>query len=111
MSESAHRRDFLRGLAVGGTAAALGRPAPAIADDGPKDKAKEEPKEKPRSEADARMDLILARYGPHLDEAARKAVRAEVESIVRRGEQLKKFTLTNGDEPSPVFAPYRAPLT
>jgi hypothetical protein len=33
-----------------------------------------------------------------------------VESIVRRGEQLRKFALTNGDEPFPVFTPYRAPL-
>ena len=56
------------------------------------------------------MDMVLARHGKYLDEAARKSVRDEVESIVRRGEQLRKFALTNGDEPFPVFTPYRAPL-
>jgi len=106
MTDPAHRRDFVRALALGGAATALGRPTPARADDEPK---KDEPP-KPRSEVDARMDLILARYGKSLDDEARKSVRAEVESIVRRGEQLRKFALTNGDEPFPVFTPYRAPL-
>ncbi len=100
MTESTHRRDFVRGLALGGAALALPSPH-AIAQDEPA---------KPKGEVDARMDLILARYGTHLDEDARKAVRREVESIVRRGEQLRKFSLTNGDEPIPVFTPYRAPL-
>lgn len=101
--ETSHRRDFVRTLALGGTAAAVGSPADALADD-----EKDEPK--PRSEAEARMDLILARYGKFLDEEAKKSVRAEVDSIVRRGESLRKFALTNGDEPFPVFTPYRAPL-
>jgi hypothetical protein len=106
MTEPSHRRDFVRALAIGGAATAIGRPAPAMADDEPK---KDEPP-KVRSEVDARMDMVLARHGKYLDEAARKSVRDEVESIVRRGEQLRKFALTNGDEPFPVFTPYRAPL-
>ena len=109
MTDPSHRRDFVRALAIGGTAAALGTPA-ALADDDPKGKPKEDPPEA-KSEVDARMDLILSRYGKYLDEDSKKAVRSEVESIVRRGEQLRKFALTNGDEPFPVFTPYRAPLT
>lgn len=109
MPDSTHRRDFVRALALGGSAAALTRSAKA---NDTKEQDKEKPKDetKPRSEVDARMDLILSRHGNNLDETARKAVRAEVESIVRRGEQMRKFELTNGDEPFPVFTPYRAPL-
>ena len=106
MTDSTHRRDFVRAIALGGAAAALTRPSAAIANDDP-------PKGDPpklRNEADARMDLVLARYGKHLDDDARKAVRREVETIVRRGEELRKFALTNGDEPFPVFTPYRSPL-
>ena len=102
---TSHRRDFVRAIALGGTALATG--APAIAQD--PEKPGEEPP-KAASEADARMDLILARHGSYLDDDARKAVRDEVEALVRRGEQLRKFELTNGDEPMPVFAPYRSPL-
>ena len=69
MTDPAHRRDFVKALAVGGTGAALGRIAPTMADDPPK----EDPK--PRSEVDARMDLILARYGQHLDDDGKKAHR------------------------------------
>ena len=102
MTDPTHRRDFVRILALGGTAAALAIPsAEAVAQD---------QAAKPKGEVDARMDLILARYGKHLDDDAKKAVRAEVESIVKRGEQLRKFSLSNGDEPFPVFHPYRAPL-
>ena len=104
MSERTHRRDFVRAVAVGGAAGSLAQPG-RIAGDEPKNDAP-----KPASEIDARMNLILARYGKHLNEDGKKAVRAEMESIVRRAEALRKFVLTNGDEPFPVFRPYRAPL-
>jgi hypothetical protein len=84
------------------TALALTAPCAARADDAP-----EPPKEKPPTEADARMQLILARFGPQLDEAARKTVRAEVESLTRRAQALRQFALDNGDGPFPVFQPYR----
>lgn len=100
MSATSHRRDFVRGLALGGTAAITSPAlANAHADDAPP----------ARTEVDARMDLILARYGGFLDDDARKTIRNEVQSIVRRGEALRKFPLTNADEPSPVFSPYRDP--
>jgi hypothetical protein len=113
-----HRREFVRSLALGASAglvaaatasaAAQEEKAKSAQDEKPKqDKPKDEPT---RTEADARMDLIIARYGKHLDEAARKVVRNEVQQHIRRAETLKRFALTNGDEPYPVFKPYRAPL-
>jgi hypothetical protein len=101
--EPSHRRDFVRSLALAASAAALAPPAPLPADEPRKD-------ETPRTEVDARMEIILARFGGYLDDDARKAVRNEVESHVRRAQLLRKFPLTNGDGPFPVFTPYRAPL-
>lgn len=102
MTDRPHRRHFVRSLALGAGVASLSSPAPLRADE-PK-------KEAEKSEADARMDLVLARFGKHLDPDARKSVRAEVASIVHRAEALRKFPLDNGDGPFPVFIPYRAPL-
>src|SRR4051812_47926668 len=102
-----HRRDFVRSLALGASASAVAR-SPAVADE-PKAGDANKP-DAPKTEADARMDLVVARFGKHLDAKARESVRSEVESIVRRAEALRKFPLTNGDGPYPVFIPYRAPL-
>ena len=102
-----HRRNFVKALAAIAPAALIA--TPALAEDPPKDDKKPE-ETKPKSEADARMELVLARFGKQLDEAARKSVRDEIESIVRRAEALRKFELDNGDGPYPVFQPYRAPL-
>ena len=99
-----HRRDFVRSLALAAPVALTSAPDALRADE-PK------PAEPPKTEADARMELILARYGKQLDEAGRKKVRAEVDAIVRRAEALRKFSLDNGDGPSPVFHPYRAPIS
>ncbi len=98
------RRDFLRALGLAGAASLTGRTAHAQDEDPEKDKPASE-----RSEADARMDLVLARYGRHLDEDARRAVRRDVEAVVRRGDRMRAFELSNGDEPMPVFTPYRTP--
>jgi hypothetical protein len=115
MRERTHRRDFVRSLALGASTGILLRSDPALADDDNPAKANDDPPkaepEAPKTEADARMELVLARFGKQLDDDARKAVRAKVNSIVRRAEGLRKFTLTNGDGPFPVFTPYRAPLT
>lgn len=109
MIETHHRRDFVRSLALGASAALM---APARADD-LKDELKkdDEPKkDAPKSEADARMELVLARFGTQLDEAARKTIRTQIDGIVRNAEALRKIPLDNGDGPFPVFHPYRAPL-
>ncbi len=107
MSRPTHRRDFVRTLALGTTAGALTTPARAPADepDPTPDRL-----ERDSTEADARMALIVARFGGHLDDEARKSVRSEVESIVRRVESLRTYPLDNGDAPMPMFVAYRAPL-
>jgi hypothetical protein len=101
-----HRRDFVKSLALGVGVAALSRPVATRGDD-----PKAEDDESREDEIDARMDLVLARYGEKLDDAARDAVRREVESVVRRGEALHAFKLDNGDAPFPIFRPYREPLS
>jgi hypothetical protein len=111
MADIVHRRDFVYGLALG-AGASLAIPSRSVGQDEPK---KDDPKPKdeapkPKSEADARMELIVARFGKLLDDDARKAVREEVETIVKRAERLRKFELTNGDGPFAVFIPYRTPL-
>jgi len=103
-----HRRDFVKALAAAAPVALIG--TPALAEDPPKDDKKPE-EAKPKTEADARMEVVLARFGKQLDEAARKTIRGEVEAIVRRAEALRKFELDNGDGPYPIFQPYRAPLS
>ena len=96
MNAPRSRRDFVRTLAI---APALGAIAGAEADEVPADR---------KSVVDARMDLVVARFGEHLDADARKAVRAEVADIALRAERLRSFPLDNGDGPSPVFTPDRA---
>ena len=108
METPSHRRDFVRTVMVAGTTGWMA--APEAGADEPKDdsKAADQAKVTP-DEAEARMQLILARFGRHekIDDAARKAIREEVAAIVSRAEALRKFTLTNGDGPLPVFTPYR----
>jgi hypothetical protein len=108
--EDHHRRDFVRVLVLGGSAATLAA-RPADCDEKPgRDEALPPEPPKVRLEADARMELVLSRFGKSLDDDARASVRGEVEAIVRRAELLRKFPLENGDGPFPVFSPYRAPL-
>lgn len=101
--EGLHRREFVRACGVAGAVALGARRVPA-------QEAEEAKPEEGPSEAEARMELIEARYGEHLDGEARRAVRRGVEGVVRRGTRLRAFRLTNGDEPMPVFEAYRAPL-
>ncbi len=137
MIEKSNRRMFVRALAVGASAAPLVA-AGALVDADDKAKSAEKKAVKPKdvakkdavakaetkgdattkktvehdaafeAEVDARMQLVLARCGSKLDEAARKSVREELAGIVERSRALKKFSLDNGDGPFPVFHPYRA---
>jgi hypothetical protein len=59
------------------------------------------------AEIDARMALVLARYGDRIDEAARQAVRADIMQHVRRARRLKAFALDNGDGPHTLMTAYR----
>ena len=112
-----HRRDFVRSLALGASAAVFTGNARGAEDEKDRDRKKDQetPKQEGdaavKAEADARMELVLARFGSRLDEAARKSIRAEVEAHVRRAQALRKIPLDNGDGPFPVFHPYRAPRT
>ncbi len=109
-----HRRDFVRTLALGASAASLtslargGADAPPFVGP-PKPEPKPEPDAIP-TEVEARMGLVTSRFGTMLDAGRRKAVEARVTTIVHRAEALRKFELDNGDGPFPVFTPYRAPL-
>ena len=99
-----HRRDFVRTLGLAGSVGLLGRNV---------SQAQEPDKPAPApeaTEADARMALIVARYGKHLDDDARRSVRSDVEAVIRRGNRMRAFELSNGDEPMPVFTPYRSAL-
>ncbi len=133
MIEKSNRRMFVRALAVGASAAPLVA-AGALVDADDKAKSAEKPKDVAKKDAvakaetkgvatqkkavehdaafeaevDARMQLVLARCGSKLDEAAKKSVREELVGIVERSRALKKFALDNGDGPFPVFHPYRA---
>ena len=107
MPDGPHRRDFVRTLALGATAGWLARPASGQE---PKPKPKDPADQRREAEVEARMALLIARYGDGLDEEARKTIRRDVEATVRRGERLRKFTLENGDGPAPIFVPYRKPL-
>ncbi len=105
MPDGPHRRDFVRTLALGATAGWLARPA-----SGQDEKPKDPLDERFEAEVEARMALILARYGDRLDEPARSAIRRDVQSTVKRGERLRKFAMENGDGPAPIFVPFRKPL-
>ena len=102
--DTPHRREFVRRLALAGAAVSLPAAAPAaetIPDDDPPTK----------SEVDARMEWLLARFPDHMaDDESRAAVRRDVEAVVRRARALRAFPLENGDAPLPVFRPYRDPL-
>ena len=130
-TEAAHtdRREFLRHLSLGTSVSACVFVAPEISagfeppTTPPKATEAEPPKDaKPttppprqapselEAEIEARMGVILARFGGKLDDEARQAVRREVTIIVGRGRALRQIPLKNGEGPFPVFAPYRAPL-
>lgn len=99
-----HRRDFVRALALGAStslvAACPARPQEPV----------QEPPDPVEAEVDARMSLIVNRYGDRLDDTAREEIRREVTGIVRRGRSLREYPLDNGDGPASVWIPYRAPL-
>lgn len=106
VSPRPHRRDFVLGWSLGLV------PSLVV----PRDRARGDaappgpPPDPIQAETDARLALVLARYGARLDEEARKSIRSEIESQVRRAEGLRHFALTNGEGPFPVFKPYRSPL-
>jgi len=113
---SSNRRDFVRSVSVGLGAGLLATPtatpaaieAPQVeAPPGQEDEEEPDPVE---LEVEARMSLLLARYGDQLDDEAREQIRRQVAGNVRRGRALKEFAVGNGDQSASIFRPYRAPL-
>lgn len=108
-----HRREFVRTLVLGSSAglALRGGSATLRADDAPEPKPPEDESPDPtEAEINARMNLIVARYGDRLDAEARETIRREVAGIVRRGQALRAYPLDNGDGPASVWTPYREPI-
>jgi hypothetical protein len=110
MSERVDRRAFgvrlLAGTAVPVTAA-LGASAAEPA------KLAIAPPEGPAPVADlSRVDLIVEcvkrQYAdPRLDEAALAEIRSAIERQLRQSEVLRRFPLTNSDQPATAFMPHR----
>ena len=112
MDNPSHRRDFVRTLALGASAAALTSPACGGAD-APRSSDRRSRSPSPRrSRRRSRPGWAWSLPGSARcwTRKRRKAVEARVAAIVRRAEALRKFELDNGDGPFPVFTPYRAPL-
>jgi hypothetical protein len=103
--QPSHRREFFRWVGWGSGATVLA--APAFAEQEPP--APE--KDSATLEADARMALVVARFGAHLDEAAKTEVRRQIQGLVRQGAELREVKLENSDAPFPIFRPFRAPLS
>lgn len=99
------RRAFFRGVAgFAAAGTAIGASAPAI-----QEPAAEKKPDAFRAEVDARMGILLARYGDRLDDKARESIRRDIESNVRRARRLREYALTNGDGPALILVAYRAP--
>lgn len=104
------RRDFLRALALGGSAGLTVAASPVARADEPKPAGVGAQADTLPTEIDARMAMILSRFGGQLDEEARRAIRDDIAAQVRRAEALRTIPLDNGTGPFPVFLPYRVPL-
>ena len=58
-------------------------------------------------DVDARLAVVLARFGDRLDDAGRATVRARIVAQLAEAAALRAVPLQNGDEPDFVFAPFR----
>lgn len=58
-------------------------------------------------EIDARLAVVLARFGDRLDDAGRAAIRSRIAEQREQAAELRAVKLQNGDEPDSVFAPFR----
>lgn len=59
-----------------------------------------------RSKIEGTLQAIRGRYG-WLSDAELLEVRKGLEAMARRSEALRAVPLSNGDEPRPVFSPFR----
>jgi hypothetical protein len=52
---------------------------------------------------DARLRSVEAHFGVRLSDAERDLVRQRIGALMDSREQIQRFDLSNGDEPSPIF--------
>jgi hypothetical protein len=52
---------------------------------------------------DARLRMVEAHFGVRLSDAERDLVRQRIGALMDSREQIERFDLSNGDEPSPIF--------
>jgi hypothetical protein len=103
------RREFARDAAaaaaalLGGACARSGTPARAPAPPSPPELPRPS-----RLEADARVELILSRWGDRLSEEQRTKLRRFAYDAQRELDAIRAYPLEAGDEPTPVFRVYRA---
>lgn len=103
------RRDFARTVGVAAGAALL--PARARGDEKPKPPAAAPPpptklSTASQAEADARVQMIVARYGTRLSAAERAVLARLSHDAQEQLDKLRAFALDVGDEPAHIF---RAP--
>jgi hypothetical protein len=97
MNESLTRRTFARDLIVSSVAGVtILPPLSAKADD-----------DKHPVAADQLLAMLRARFPDRLNEEQWNHVRSKIEGQLRAAEELRKFKLTNANEPATVFAAYR----
>jgi hypothetical protein len=65
------------------------------------------PEEARDEELEARVAIVLQRYGERLGPAEREAVREAVAMIVEAARQMRRVPLRNEDEPAQPFVPPR----
>lgn len=95
MAEKKPRRTFLKGVAGGAAAFALGAgTAPA---------GQEPDRTDPKDEAEALLEVVRRRYGRFLNKEQLDTVRRKLHQQVLLGRIFQESPLANGDEPDFVF--------
>lgn len=95
MSEKKPRRTFLKGVAGGAAAFALGSGTAAAG--------QEPQRSDPKDEAEALLEVVRRRYGRFLNKGQLDAVRRKLHQQVLTGRLFQESPLTNGDEPDFTF--------
>lgn len=95
MSEKKPRRTFLKGVAGGAAAFALGGGAAAAG--------QESDRTDPKDEAEALLEVVRRRYGRFLTKEQLDTVRRKLHQQVLLGRIFQESPLSNGDEPDFVF--------
>lgn len=107
MSTGLTRRSFAESLALAALAPAFGlRPGSPSApwSEGLAPATVAAPAEEPGALARALAGVIRAQYGARLSRADLATITKQIQSGVERAATIRKFDLTNGDEPDLIFS-------